>query len=109
MVDSPNVIEYEDVIQNGQTEMGFSNHGRQVCIKNLVGTRCRCLACKPTVSRHWRISYCKYGFKPSLWMHEEPRGCAFLDVADEVYCKKHCTRYNAETKARAYQEVFGNI
>jgi len=99
-------IEYEDV--NGINGEGrYLSHGRQICVKNLIGTRCQCLMCKPTVSRHWRISYCKYGFMPSLWMKEEPRGCAFLDTPDENFCEPSCSRYDAEMKKRAYQEVFG--
>ena len=105
MVDSPNVIEYEDVLVD-ETTMGFPNHGQLVCVASLHD-KCVCPKCKPKKSRHWKISYCKYGFKPSLFMKEEPRGCTFLSQPDGYYCKPYCSRYDKETKAKAFEEVFG--
>ena len=99
------IVEFEDVVA-GETELGFPNHGRQVCVKELV-SNCQCLHCKPHTKKHWKSSYCKYGFKPALWQEEEPKGCAFLTQPDNYYCGTYCKHYDAETKAKVFEEIFG--
>jgi len=106
MVDSPNMLEYEDVLVLGELEMGFKNHGQILCVKELHDD-CHCPVCRPEKRKHWRISYCKYGFKPTLWMDEEPKGCVFLNQPDDKYCTIYCTHYDKDIKAQAKEEIYG--
>ena len=99
-------VEFEDVLDGRYDEDFFPNHGHVICIKK-INPDCRCLKCKPRERRYWRISRCKYGFKPSLWKDEEPRGCAFLTQPNDFYCKPYCSTFDARIKARAFREVFG--
>ena len=99
-------VEYEDVL--GLSGEGFfPNHGFQVCVASLHDD-CHCLRCKPRTKKHWRISYCKYGWPPVLWMNEEPKGCTWLDTPDEQFCAKWCSKYDPEIKKQAREEIFGN-
>jgi hypothetical protein len=101
-------IEYDDVLDGHNDEDMFPNHGKVVCVKALHDN-CGCLRCKPRDRRYWRISRCKYG--PNPWLKidagEEPRGCYWLIHPNDYYCKEHCPKFDARTKAQAFKEIYG--